>query len=54
LNSNIKDKGINTIYFTDIYVDGDTLWKFCFERGRHEFDNGGWQVKDRLEQVNID
>ena len=54
LDSNIKDQGINTNYFTSIYIDGDTLWKFCFERGWNEFDNGGWQVKDRLEQVNID
>jgi len=47
----LKVEGINTKYFTSIYMDGDGMWKFCFERGWLEYEDGGWIIQDRMEQV---
>lgn len=49
----LKAEGINTKYFTSIYMEGDVLWKFCFERGWLEHEDGGWVIQDRMEQVDV-
>jgi predicted nucleic acid-binding Zn ribbon protein len=52
LQKTLKEEGIDTRYFTSIYMEGKILWKFCFERGWHENENG-YEIMDRPEQVEV-
>lgn len=49
----LKDMGIDTRFFTSIYIEGDQIWRFCFERGWREFEeeNSGWEIQDCREQA---
>ncbi|MBS1504853.1 MAG: hypothetical protein JST32_22525 [Bacteroidetes bacterium] len=51
----VKDYGIDPRFFTSIYIDGDQIWRFCFERGwwEPETEKGGWEVRDRPGQAEI-
>jgi hypothetical protein len=48
-----KQEGINSNFCTSVLIENGLMWKFCFERGWREFDDGGFEVIERAEQANI-